>query len=237
MKVLSPAVTCFVTSHMKPYLRDTLNSLLSQERRDFEAIVLDSGQWIGQDDVRSKEMASIHAEFAGHPLVRWLTTGELPGLAARSCPSAWVLNRAFRLGLARGYACVISDDDVYQPEFMSKMAGYLDAHPEAQAVWCSLKQTYLYPDGSTSPGRPIVANRPRNGPDLDCSVDGIQVMFRAGVLDVIGDPWCEENPVSCNHADGLFLNNIGAACGSIPYVPDTLCEHRFTPLSTYTSTF
>lgn len=237
MKVLSPAVTCVLASHMKPYLRDALASVLAQSRRDFEVVVADSGQWIGEDGPRSREMALIHAEYSGHPLVRWVTTGETPGLAARKCPIGWVTNEVIRAGLVRGrYVCTHYDEDLYRPGFMEQMAGFLDAHPEHRAVWCSQDRTRLMPDGSTSYAGQITAAAAKEGASWDCQVDGQQVMFRRDVLGEMGDPWLEENPdVSvCRHSDGIFLNRMGAICGTVPAIPAVLCEHRFTPLSTYT---
>lgn len=237
MKVLSPAVTCLLTSHMKPYLRDSLNSLLAQTRLDFEAVVIDSGQWIGRDDPRSKDMALIHADFATHPLINWVTTGEGPGLAGRKCPVAWAANEAIRAGLVRGrYVCTFYDDDVYGPHFMERMAGYLDGHPGELAVWCSQARNLLHADGSTTQAGHIMALAPKYGPTFDCQVDGAQIMFRREVLDEIGDPWLPEDPdiSSCRHSDGIFLDKLGHVCGTVHNIGEVLLEHRATPISTYT---
>ena len=82
----------------------------------------------------------------------------------------------------------------------------------------------------------IAATGPKHGASFDCQVDGAQVMFRREVLDIMGDPWLDENPdvSSCRHSDGLFLNRLGEIAGTVPAVGEVLCEHRFTPLSTYT---
>lgn len=237
MKVLRPAVTCLLTSHMKPYLRDALASLLAQTRKDFEVIVIDSGQWIGrEDDPQCKQMAAVHADFAAHPLITWVSTGERPALAARKCPVAWATNEAVRAGLVRGrYVCTFYDDDTYRPRFMEVMAGFLDDHPEHLAVWCSQERTRLTAVGPQSAGA-IMALSPKSGMTFDCQVDGAQVMFRREVLDAMGDPWLDENPdrQNCCHSDGLFLNQLGLIAGTVPNVEEVLCEHRFTPLSTYT---
>ena len=237
MKVLSPAVTCLLTSHMKPTLAAAVDSVLEQTRRDFELVVLDSGQWIGRDDDASLAAAACHAAYAGHPLVEWVTTGELPGLAQRRCPVAWATNQAIRAGLVRGrYMCTFYDDDRYEPTFMEHMAGYLDGHPEAGAVWCSERRSDLHRDGvTTDRGQPIMADAPRAGA-WDCLVDGAQVMWRTEMLDKIGDPWLPEDPGdTCRHSDGIFLDKLGAACGTVPAIPYLLVEHRFTPWSTYTA--
>jgi hypothetical protein len=67
-------------------------------------------------------------------------------------------------------------------------------------------------------------------------VDGGQIMFRRTVLDAIGDPWLPEDAAdgSCRHSDGIFLEKLGAVCGTVPAIPEVLMDHRFTPISTYT---
>ena len=237
MKVLSPAVTCLLTSHMKPTLAAAIDSVLAQTRLDFELVVADSGQWIGRGDDISLALAACHDIYAGHPLIKWVTTGERPGLSERKCPVAWVTNEAIRAGLIRGrYMCTFYDDDLYHPGFMEQMAGYLDGHLEARAVWCSQDRVSMAPDGTHVLGGRIAADRPRSGAEFDCLVDGAQVMWRTEVLGDIGDPWLPEDPAdgSCRHSDGIFLNKLGMACGTVPNLFPVLVEHRSTPWSAYT---
>lgn len=235
MKVLSPAVTCIVGSHMKPYLRDALNSVLVQTRLDIQVIVADSGQWIGKQDERSQQMASVYADFHHHPLIEWVTTGEGPELKREVCPISWATNQVIRAGLVRGrYVCTFYDDDEYYPTFIEKMAGFLDDNP-ARAVWCSQDRVRLDPDGAETVVGIIHATSAKSLGMFDCQVDGAQVMFRREVLDSIGDPWLPEDPGdSCRHSDGIFLERLAMAAGLVPNVPEVLLKHRFTPISTYT---
>lgn len=234
MKVLSPAVTVLMVSHCKPpWLPETIESVLAQERKDLEVVIADSGQWIGRDDEPSRQMAAIHARYSGHPLVSWYTTGERPGLRDRRCPLSWSQNAAIRAGLVRGrYFTMFYDEDLYLPGFTAAMAGFLDANPDAPAVWCSQEQQREEGGGfATELYR--IANSTRYLGQLDCQVDGIQVMMRTSLLDAIGDPWMEENPESCNHVDGIFLERVAAAGGPVPPLPDmtVLCVNRRTRLS------
>jgi hypothetical protein len=235
VKVLSPAVTCLLAAHMKPYLRQALNSVLGQTRRDLQIVVLDSGQWIGRDDDLSFKMSCVHRDFHTHPLIEWVVTGEGPDLRRDKCPIGWVTNEAIRAGLVRGrYAATFYDDDVWYPTFVERMAGYLDEHPDAPAVWCSQDRIKLDPDGTEYLVGRIEATGPKSQ-GWDCQVDGGQIMFRREVLDAVGDPWLIEDPgMDCRHSDGLFLEKLGAVCGTVPAIPDVLLAHRFTPLSAYT---
>jgi hypothetical protein len=235
VKVLAPRVTCLITSHLKPTLRDTLNSVLAQTRRDFEAVVIDSGLWIGGDGDVCEVMAGIHAEFSGHPLINWVTTGERPNLAAAACPVAWAANRAIEAGLVRSpYVCTFYDDDVYRPRFMEVMAGYLDGHPDDAAVCCAQARSALHRDGSGNPTGEIRSPLPRRMGQFDCQVDGAMIMFRRELLDKLPEgKWLPEDAGTCGHSDGLFMERLAGVAGIIPGVDEVLCEHRHTPWSTY----
>jgi hypothetical protein len=236
VKVLFPAVTCLVTSHMKPMLRDELASLVGQTRRDLQIIVADSGQWIGRDDPTSLELARTYEEYSRHPLVDWVTTGESRHLRHLSCPVGLVFNEVVRAGLVRGrYMHTGYDDDVHDRRYVELMAGYLDTHPEAMAVWCSQDRVQLLPDGGHRLVGQILAGGPKLPGGMDCQVDGTQVMWRTAMLNVIGDPWLPEDPTDsvCRHSDGLFLEKLASAAGVIPAVPDILVTHRHTSVSTY----
>lgn len=236
MKFLAPAVTIIVTAHMKPTLADALASVIAQTRKDFQCLVLDSGQWIGRPGERAAAMARVYWEYQAHPLVEWVFTGEPPDLIRRACPVAWVTNEAIRAGLVRGrYVCTFYDDDVYDPRFTEVMADYLDEHPGAGAVWCSQARAVARPGEEPQVTGHIMATGVKVAGMMDCQVDGAQVMFRRQLLDVIGDPWLPEDPAdeSCHHSDGIFLERLAQAAGMIHPAGDVLVTHRHTPLSTY----
>jgi hypothetical protein len=244
-----PEVTIVLTAHRKPCLVDALNSILVQTRlRDVEVLVIDSGQWFDPatgetlDDPTSIAMARIHERFLGlHPFT-WAFTEEPPDLIRAKCPIGWVTNEVIRAGWVRGrYMCTFYDDDVYEPEFVARMAGHLDDHPDDAAVWCSQNLVRLDRDGTEQliGVRPAIA--PKRPGEFDCQVDGAQVMWRTELLDKIGDPWLPEDPADavCRHSDGIFLEKLARAAetaGSpvIHGIPDVLCSHRFTQWSAYT---
>lgn len=236
MKVLAPRVTCIVASHMKPYLRDSLNSLLQQTRLDIQIIVVDSGQWHRRVTDVDKEMGKIYDDFASHPLIEWYSTGETGDLRQHKCPIGWATNEIIRAGVIRGrYVCTFYDDDVYHPAYMERMAGYLDDHPHIRAVWCSQERMQLKADGSMIPHGAIIATGVKYGAQFDQVVDGTQVMFHRTLLDAMPDPWLTENPddAECRHSDGLFLDKISVLAGEVPNIPEVLVRHRFTPISAY----
>lgn len=233
MKVLAPRVTCIVASHMKPYLRDSLESVLAQTRLDIQVIVVDSGQWHRLDSDVAVQMGEIYREYHTHPLIEWYSTGENGDLKQHRCPIGWATNEVIRAGVVRGrYVCTFYDDDVYHPQYMEKMAGYLDEHQDVRAVWCSQERVRLR-DGVTIGA--IHATEVKHGAQFDGVVDGTQVMFHRDLLAELGDPWLTEDPTDavCRHSDGIFLNRIGIAAGDVPNIPEVLVWHRFTPISAY----
>jgi len=220
-----------------PYLGDALTSAVEQTRRDVCIVVADSGQWIGEHNQAAADMAALYAKWSRHPLVEWVTTGERPGLRYERCPVAWTANEVIRAGLVRGrYMCTFYDDDRYLPRFFEVMAGYLDDHPDAQAVMCSQAWKAIRHDGTIQDASGIRATGPRGPGQFDCQVDGGQVMWRTSLLDAIGDPWLPEEPDTCNHSDGLFLERLARVAGTVHAVEEVLCENRKTPMSTYAPT-
>lgn len=239
-------VTCILTAHMKPYLRDALASVAAQTALGrLDVVVVDSGQWMDDDgtlpDETSHAMASIYRQYQDASWVDWTFTGEGPELRREKCPVGWATNEAIRRGYVTGdYVCTFYDDDRWHPTFIEQMAGYLDDHPDQLAVWCSQHRIRLDRDGTETLIGVIAATGPKRTGEWDCHVDGGQVMFRRDVLDAIGDPWLPEDPADgvCRHSDGIFLEKLGAVCGVVHPLPGgpVLYDHRFTPISTYTPT-
>lgn len=222
---------------MKPeYLPDSLDSIIAQTRTDIQVIVVDSGEWFGKSDPRSQAMAATYDAYSNHPFIEWFSLGEPPALITRRCPISYIINETLRKGLVRGkYMCIFTDDDLYHPQYIEKMAGFLDAEPDRRAVYCAQDRVFVAEDGTRTPERVISADVPRHGAAFDNHIDMLQMMFHTSLLAEIGDPWFDENPEDgiCRHSDGLFMNRIGEIIVEVPNVPDILVTHQFTPLSTY----
>jgi hypothetical protein len=215
-------LTIILTSHMKPTLGDALASVAAQTRQDFACIVMDSGY-------RNDRPAVLPAN------VEWHETGEPPDLRQHKCPIGWATNEVIRRGLVGGkYVCTFYDDDVYEPTFVERMVGYLEATGE-QAVWCTQDRVRLLASGETQPAGQIPADRVLHPGELDNRVDGGQVMFTRDALMRLTDPWLTEDPSDsvCRHSDGIFLENLCRVVGEIRPLPEMLYTHRFTPFSTY----
>lgn len=95
------------------YLREAMDSVLSQDYRDYEFVIV--------DDCSTDDTAEIIASY-GDPRTVYIRNERNSG----QTPS---LNRA--LHAARGeYVARIDADDAYQPGKLRRQVAYLDAHPE-----------------------------------------------------------------------------------------------------------
>lgn len=236
MKILNPSVTVIVPSHMKPpYLPGSLATVTQQTRRDIQVIVVDSGEWIEGWQPGDIRMESIYKEWSAHPLVEWYSLGEPPALIERKCPISYVANEVIRAGLIRGrYTCVFTDDDMYDPTYVEKMAGFLDLGTH-RAVYCAQKRLRVHADGTFNDEPGIAADVPRHGAGFDQQIDMLQMMFQTSVLGEMDDPWFDENPETsvCRHSDGMFMDRVGEIVGEVANIPEALVTHRYTPISTY----
>jgi hypothetical protein len=108
------------------YLADTIASVLAQTSTAWELIVVDNGN--------SEAVESIVHSFDDKRirLVRQENRGYTGGVMAAAA-------------VAHGdYFCVLDSDDQLMPQFAKTVLGYLDAHPEVDAVGCD---AHLFFDG------------------------------------------------------------------------------------------
>lgn len=235
MKHLFPTITCFMTAHMKPTIGEAIHSVITQTRQDFALVIVDSGAWAGKTDPVSSAIADAYLNYTVHPRIEWVFTGESPNMNKEVCMVSHVFNSAYEAGLIKGkYVCTFYDDDLYYPTFFEKMAGYLDTHPDSDIVRCSEQWTVLE-KGEMQDINVLRANKVLTNKDnMDCVVDGMQVMFRKEVLERMEKPLMDTRAEECRHSDGLFFNKMRSVIKQMDYIDEVLCRHRFTPHSVFT---
>jgi glycosyltransferase involved in cell wall biosynthesis len=102
------------------YLGDAIRSVLDQEYRRFEVIVVDDGS---TDNSRE-----VVAQFGDQVRYIWQ---ENQGLSAA---------RNTGIAAARGaYIGLLDADDMYEPDFLSSLVSVLDANPDADGVFCGYR--------------------------------------------------------------------------------------------------
>lgn len=241
MKYLFPKVTILMTVHMKSEtLEEAILSVLGQTRQDFQFVIVDSGAWHGSNTPRAEKMRDIYNRYSGNEKIEWVFTGENYEMSKTVCMIGKVTNEAFKAQLVRGeFVSTFYDDDVYRPDFIEKMAGFLEAeaHKEYDAVRCSQARTAIHPDGhSESTGMLVADNDIQKDENMDCRVDGMQVMMRLSTINKMLYPYLPEDIENCSHSDGVFFNSFGAVMNKMGFINEVLCEHRHTPDSTYSPT-
>ncbi len=118
------------------YLREAIDSILSQTFGDFELIIIDDG---------SKDSSPAIVERYEDPRIRFYVNEENMGVAK-------TLNRG--LDLATGqYIARMDSDDISLPERFAKQVAYLDAHPEIGILATDVQtfgaQEYYHPTSKT----------------------------------------------------------------------------------------
>jgi hypothetical protein len=239
--MLEPAITCLLTTNGNPRFGDALTSLVNQTRlNDLQILVVDSGRWLhpGTASTNDKKHADLYSAFHRMPNIQWHLTGEPEDAKEHYCPVAHWTNYVLKTGMIKGrYFCTFYDDDLYHPTFMEKMAGYLDTHPNCDAVRCSERWAKIDTSGKRKPTTILRADCVlKRGDRFDQVVDGMQVMMRTEAVLRIPYPYLREDASECRHSDGVFFERLALFIPQMDFIDEVLCEHRFTPDSTYTPT-
>lgn len=243
MKVIDPKVSIIMTVHKKPTIHRAIESVLAQTSMEFELVILDSGWWLDQEGEVADSIRDAYRKYAHNPLIVWYLTGEPKKARSLYCPVSHWFNKAYQLGLIRGkYFCTFYDDDVYMPEFIEKMSNYLD-NSDKLVVRCSQKRLQDHANNTTeTPPLQAISEIPQGG-QVDCIVDGGQVMFKTEILKPLADLYNNEimpdnpNTEACSHQDGVFLTRvINYAIGGMGAIDEILMEHHSTLYSTFTPT-
>ncbi len=206
----SPALSILIVSHNKPHLLpEAVASVLGQTFPDWQGILIDSGRL--HDRGFFEEFA-----WSSDPRLRIVRSDETPALRRRKAMAPWCFNECFRRGWVQGelvmYLC---DDDILYPEAFATFVKAFRENSAALAMYASQDIGWIGPDGRCE----IVGERRARasggkkcaGRIMDCQVDYLQLCHRRSALDVLAGPeyWPEARATG-DHADGLFMEKLGA---------------------------
>lgn len=166
----NPTVSVVICAYnAAPYISETLESLFAQTFSDYEVIVINDGS--------TDETAAVLTPYLDR-IVYHEQANKGPA-AAR--------NAALRL--ARGqYISVLDSDDLWMPNYLEKMVGYLQAHPEIDVIY---PNAMLFGNSHLN-GKVFQDIYPSSHPvtlekflTKECSVFGL-VTFRREILNRVG---------------------------------------------------
>jgi glycosyltransferase involved in cell wall biosynthesis len=163
----APTVSIIIPCYKgERFLAEAIESCLRQTHADLEVIVV--------DDSSPDRCAEIADDFARRdPRVRVLRRGQNGGVS-----------RAFNTGFdaAKGeYLTRLAQDDLFMPEAVAIMAGYLTSHPETGLVYCD--------ELRIDEGGKVICERQKPGPETALTEGngvGMCAMWRRSVWEQSG---------------------------------------------------
>lgn len=193
-----PRVSVILTAYNRPkMLKKAIDSVLSQDFKDFELIILD-------DNSNDKEHINVLSSYWGDDRVviyksniKDLDRGEVVRYAA-------LIN--IGLELANGdlitYLC---DDDFYAPNRLSRMVAWFDQNPDKHFLGGD-QALFTEKDGQYIDFPTKVRRQTRILTNPKCSVDHSSVMHRMSCVDEVGN-W-DDSIDLWGTADGEFFNKL-----------------------------
>jgi glycosyltransferase involved in cell wall biosynthesis len=230
-----PKISCLIVSHNKPdLLNEAVGTVLIQDMVDWEAIIMDSGMLFDSGYFFKQKW---HKDKR----IKVYKSGENEQLRQRKAMAPWCFNECFRRNYVSGELVVyLCDDDVLYPHAFSTFANYANLHPKAMAMYASQDVGAIFPDGR----RALIGERLAlgiggkccAGRRMDCAVDYGQFCHRRIVMRSLhGSEYWPEAKTSGFHADGLFMEKVGAMYPIYP-IDIKVGVNRRTPQSFYAPT-
>jgi hypothetical protein len=226
----TPPITILIVSHDKPQLLpEAVGSVVGQCFSAWQAVLIDSGKLYDQGFF--KQFA-----WSGDPRLQVVRSTETPALRRRKAMAPWCFNECFRHGLVRGelvmYLC---DDDLLYPHAFATFVDAFRAHPYAMVMYASEDIGWLGPDGRgqvTGERRALApGGKSCNGRIMDCQVDYLQLCHRRAALRALPNKeYWPESKATEDHADGLFMEKLGAYFEIVP-IDVKVGQNRRTPWS------
>lgn len=235
-----PAISVIIVSHNKPkFVRQAIDSVLNQTFQDWEAWIVDSGVLLNKgffDDLKDKD-----------PRLKIIPSGETREMAKTKLMVCWCFNNWLTSGLPQGelilYLC---DDDYFYPKAFELFWNYYIQHDRVpQAMYGSQDVGLGGSDGHTKILGTRLADRPAgkfcNGRTMDREVDYLQFCHTKKILEEYERVYGTNRPHSedkndAQHADGIFMEQIGALTTVYP-IPEVVSCNRRTPDSVNCGTY
>ncbi|QTH20582.1 glycosyltransferase family 2 protein [Rhizorhabdus wittichii] len=200
------AVTVVIPAYrVGAMLHDAIDSVLAQDRTDWEIVVIDDGD---------RDAAAHVAPYLADPRIRFLETDNGGPSTAR--------NRAMAT-VTTPYVALLDGDDVYEPDFLSSMIAALEASPRIGFV--TSDATFF---GADREGELFSAYCPQQLPATldrvlrrEFNIFGLTVMRREAIMGIGG---FDTSIISSEDFDGWL--RLLEAGWELAYVPRPIVRYR-----------
>jgi spore maturation protein CgeB len=211
-KRIKPKVSIITLSHNRPqFLPQAINSILSQTMKNWEMIIVD-------DFSTDPGVQDVLESAVRDPRIRAFKTN----YDVNNISLLW--NKAIDFSEGE-YIALLDDDNRKKPTFCEEMSGYLDKHPEVDAVACfnapfrSGDPLMQSSDAVWSAPSTMTKKNILEGNKVDSGV----MMFRKSVIEKIG--WFDERLRTEDDWD--FVMRIVHNANGFGVVPKPLAEYRW----------
>lgn len=227
-----PDFSIIIISHNKPSLvKHAVQSVLDQTHPNWEAILVDSGVLLRQG----------FFDYLHDPRITVIESGETPELARTRNMASWCCNQILNAGRLRGELIMsLCDDDLLYPEAFATFWEFYTRHNrEPQAMYASQEIGFVDRKGKVVVVGRKLADRPAgrfcSGRKIDFEIDYLQFCHTAKILPRYRETYqttefYSENREHATHADGIFMENVGALT-TVYNIPKVLSMNRRTPES------
>lgn len=228
-----PKISVFMPSYNKRgFGVEAAKSVLCQSFADWEF-------WILENSTDGKTRNILHKNLPlDDPRIIYKEIDLPEEVRSQHYPTAYLLNRYYPE--ANGDIILyVSDDDLFVPGIFREVVSYFDDNPDHDALYFHLARTMANRPGEGTAWYErwagITADATRGIGKVDCFIDGGQIAYRKKVLDVIEQPYFQEEiSDSTDHADGLHLEKVVQAGFKFYPLKVKGVIHRHTPVSTWT---
>lgn len=228
----SPLLSVITPSYNKhEFVLECIDSVLKQTYTDFE-------YWLIENSTHDGTRKVVKAKANTDPRINYVEIDFTPEERRSLYIPAYICNQVYPEFTGK-YIFYISDDDLAYPNCFQTTIEFMESNPETirvsyhsqERLW--LKNGCWVKDGGIQATKPL--GKGTNTKNVDCVIDGGQIIHRRDCLNTIPYPYFPEENHSGSHADGLFLQQLADRYTFYP-VPtlDWLTAHRNTPKSTWT---
>lgn len=211
------------------YVTDAILSVLNQTHKDIDYMIIENST---DQKVRDKVIDLSKTDSRIRLFLEDFTEEE----RKVEYITAKLNNKYYPQALGK-YIIFLSDDDLLYPTCLEKQVRFMEEN-SLSASYHSQAISRITPEGGWDffSEMKAIHERGKNtqNPQVDCMLDGGQLMHTKAILDLIEQPYFPTDMDSAAHCDGMFMEKIAKHATFHPLITtELLSEHRRTNLSTW----